>query len=453
MRKFWILLFLIGLLGCISGCVSNTQPTESTHVHSVPDGQVIRPLSCTTDELTLGRCGCGALVEVVTQRAPGEHSFQDGACTACGGILGTGLEFAPSQDGESYTVVGMGSCQASYLVIPERFAGKPVTAIGPAAFFGQKTLLTVEVPEGVQTIGQAAFSDTLALHTVLLPDSLHTIDTLAFSECWSLRSLYLPRGVQTLGENALLSHGVLEALYVCQDNPWLCSVNGVLFNKEKTVLLSYPAGRTAVRYTVPEGVRQIADHAFQRSENLQQVTLPDTVEVLGTSSFYLCLNLQYIHIPASVKTIGDTAFSYCESLETADLPQGLEALGAAAFSGCKKLQIAWIPDSVTALGSHAFSNCMSLKRLTVGSGVTALPDSLCALSTALEVLTVADVTQVGENALLDCYGLLEIRFSGTLEQWKLVEKADGWDESVGKYTVQCKDGTITCAPEPEIIEE
>ncbi len=452
MRKFWILLFLIGLLGCIFGCTSNTQPVESTHIHSVPGGQVVRPLSCTTDELTLGRCGCGALVEVVSRRAPGSHSFQDGVCTACGGVLGTELEFALSQDASSYTVVGMGTCTASYLVIPESFAGKPVTAIGTAAFFGQKTLLTVELPEGIQTIGQAAFSDTLGLHTVLLPGSLQKIDTLAFSECWSLRALYLPAGVQTLGENALLSHGVLEAVYVSQENPWFHSINGVLFNKDKTVLLSYPSGRANVRYTVPEGVRDIADHAFQRSENLLQVSLPNTVEHIGSSSFYLCLNLQYIHIPGSVRTIGDAAFSYCESLETADLPEGLVSLGAGAFSGCKKLEMARVPDSVVTLGSHAFSNCMVLKRLTIGSGVTALPESLCAMSTALEVLTVGNVTRVGENALLDCYSLLEIRFSGTLEQWEGAEKVEDWDRSVGKYTVQCTDGTITCTPEPEESE-
>ncbi len=453
MGRYRILLFLLGLLLCLAGCGEQRQITESVHVHKVPGGQVVRPLSCTTDERTLGRCGCGALVEVVSRRAPGSHSFEDGSCTACGGLLGTELEFSLSQDGNSYTVVGMGACQAAHLIIPDSYEGKPVTAIGPAAFFGQKSLTVVEVPEGIQTIGQGAFSDTLALRTVLLPESLRSIDTLAFSECWSLKLLYLPSGVQTLGENALLSHGVLEAVHVSPENPWLCSVNGVLFDKAMTTLLTYPSGRANARYTVPEGVRSIGDHAFQRSENLQQVILPDTVEAIGASSFFMCQNLRYMQVPGSVKTIGDAAFSYCQALERVDLTEGLVSLGDGAFSGCKKLETAWVPDSVTELGSHAFSNCMSLKRLTIGRGVTVLPESLCAMSTALEALTVECVTQVEENALLDCYGLLELRFSGTLEQWDQAEKAPGWDAGVGKYMLQCADGTVTCTPQPEETEE
>ncbi len=453
MKKIMVLLLLTVLLRLLGGCEfpvaqGQTQPPQETvHIHTITQSRVVRPLSCTTDELTAGYCACGQYMEQVSQRAPGSHQFREDSCIACGATLGTDLEFRWNQDTGSYTVVGMGECKTAYLVIPDTVDGKPVTAIGPAAFFGQKELQQVEVPEGIVSIGQAAFSDTLTLHTVLLPYSLKTVDTLAFSECWNLKEIYLPASVQFLGENALLSHGVLENIHVSFANPWFSSMDGVLFDRKKTALLSYPSGRQQTHYTVPSTVKTIGDHAFQRSDHLVTVELPDQLEIIGSSSFYLCRGLKSVDFKPALREIGNEAFSYCRSLEKVDLPEGVTVVGDAAFSGCFQLEIAWVPNSVTKLGRHAFSNCTALKRLTIGSGVRRLPDNLCAMSTSLEVLTVAMVREIGKNALFDCFGLLEIRFAGTIEQWEQVKKGQDWDSSVGRYTVQCKDGAVTYRPE------
>ncbi|MBE6595339.1 MAG: leucine-rich repeat domain-containing protein, partial [Ruminococcaceae bacterium] len=58
------------------------------------------------------------------------HSFENGVCTRC---QRADLSYAENADG-TFTVIGLGSHDASILYIPETHNGKPVTAIGKMAF-------------------------------------------------------------------------------------------------------------------------------------------------------------------------------------------------------------------------------------------------------------------------------------------------------------------------------
>ena len=111
----------------------------------------------------------------------------------------------------------------------------------------------------------------------------------------------------------------------------------MLFNKEKTTLLQYPAGSPETSYTIPDGVTSIGNYAFQRCDSLTSVTIPNSVTSIGEYAFYECSALTSITIPDSVTSIGNWAFEDCTSLESIVIPDSVKSIGDRAFkySGLK----------------------------------------------------------------------------------------------------------------------
>ena len=122
-------------------------------------------------------------------------------------------------------------------------------------------------------------------------------------------------------------------------------VNGVLFNTEKTVLLTYPAGKTGANYNIPNSVTSIGDKAFSGCSSLTSITIGNGVSSIGEGAFAGCSSLTSITIPDSVTSIGRGAFYGCKSLTSITIPDGVTSIGNETFSGCKGLS------AVTFLGN------------------------------------------------------------------------------------------------------
>ncbi|MDB4391605.1 leucine-rich repeat protein, partial [Akkermansiaceae bacterium] len=230
------------------------------------------------------------------------------------------------------------------LVIPDTIGGVPVTSIGNYAFNGCTSLTSVTIGNGVTSIGDYAFNGCTSLTSITIPDGVTSIGNGAFSNCTSLTT------IEVGAENVNYS-----------------DVNGVLFNKEKTLLHTYPAGKTGDNYTIP-----------------------DSVTSIGRRVFYNCTSLTSITIGNGVTSIGDFAFNGCSSLTSITIPDSVTSLGESAFWGCTSLTSITIGDGVTSISEFTFYNCISLTSITI-------PDS---------------VTSIGINAFLDCTNLTSITFQG-----------------------------------------
>ncbi len=100
------------------------------------------------------------------------------------------------------------------------------------------------------------------------------------------------------------------SITVDEANPnYASDENGVLFNKEMTVLIEYPSAKTATSYTVPDGVTKIDEFAFQDSVNLENVILPESITTIETQAFYKCTKLADVNIPSETETIDKLAFA------------------------------------------------------------------------------------------------------------------------------------------------
>ncbi len=163
-----------------------------------------------------------------------------------------------------------------------------VTTIGYGAFQWCEGVTSINLGTGVTSIGDAAFNQT-AITSIVIPNSVTNIGSSAFCACEHLTTVTIPATVIYIGIQPF-SGNALTAINVNSGNPNYSSVSGVLFDKAKTTLITYPQGSGGSSYTIPKGVTTIAPFSFVGSF-LTTITFPMTVANLGANAFWDCNNL------------------------------------------------------------------------------------------------------------------------------------------------------------------
>jgi len=173
-----------------------------------------------------------------------------------------------------------------------------VTSIGQSAFDGCTSLASVTIPNSVTSIDSYVFQGCTSLASITIPNSVTSIGDLAFYVCASLASITIPDSVTSIGDyafghctnlasvtipNSVTSIGVafggctsLTAINVDSGNRNYSSEQGVLYNKDKTVLYTYPAGKTGA-FTIPNSVTSIGMGAFYGCTSLTSVKFEGTI--------------------------------------------------------------------------------------------------------------------------------------------------------------------------------
>jgi hypothetical protein len=319
------------------------------------------------------------------------------------------------------------------------------------------------IPSKVTSIGGQAFCDCSGLSSITIPRSVISIDEGAFNNASSLTRIVIPASVTGIGEGAFSNCPKLLAIEVESGNPEFTSLDGVLFDTAKKVLIQYPGGKASV-YTIPENVVSIEDGAFSGCMYLASIIIPSSVTSIGHGAFSGCIRLASIIIPNSVTRIERHAFYGCTSLPSIAIPNSVSELGDGAFSGCIRLagiiipnsvirierhafygcislsSIA-IPNSITELGVGAFWGCSNLANITLGNGIDKLEHDtfrscgrLIKVNIPLNVVCIEDnvfneciglinitipdsVTSIGESAFEKCSSLTGITISGSVTSW------------------------------------
>lgn len=173
--------------------------------------------------------------------------------------------------------------------------------------------------------------------TYSIPNSVVNISDVAFYWNFYLTSVSIPAGVASIGESAFGACLSLTSITVDGKNSNYASVDGILFNKDKTTLVRYPAGKPGAEYAIPKGVTQIESYAFDYCRNLEKVVIPSGVTSIETEVFFSCLNLKEVNIPYGVTSIGDCAFADCRNLPSIIIPSSVRSIGVIAFGSCDKM--------------------------------------------------------------------------------------------------------------------
>ena len=266
------------------------------------------------------------------------HDFYDDKCRNCGEIE-SGLVYTFNEETQSFAVTGIGSCTASELVIPSKYNGYPVTAIGDSVFEGDLNLTKITIPSGITSIGEYAFSECEYLKTVAVPDTITEIGVGAFQLCSNLKSIDIPDGVTVIPNEVFAECMSLESVKI--------SMN----------------------------IESIGDKAFAGCMFLESIELPYTLKSIGYLAFYDCVSLKTVKYQGNVKEWCALSFGnltanplnngsslYCEEelVETLVIPKIITEINPYAFAGCTSIKTVVIHVNVEKIGSYAFDGCKNL---------------------------------------------------------------------------------------------
>ena len=248
------------------------------------------------------------------------HIFNtDNVCTDCGFELipSAGLEYKKVNyiSNVEYSVA-IGTFTGTTVHIPNYYNGYPVT-----------------------TIGSFAFSRDENLKNVFIPENVTDINSFAFSGCDNLKSIF-----------------------ISENNPNYASLDGILYNKEKTEIIAVPSALSG-NITLSDNLSEIKRRAFSGCTYLESVIIPDSIAYINDSAFYRCTNLKRVTMGNGVIEMGDSVFEWCYALEQINLSNKLTKVGSWAFDSCDIKSLV-IPASVTSIGVQAFAFCDKLTRLT-----------------------------------------------------------------------------------------
>ena len=271
-----------------------------------------------------------------------------------------------------------------------------VTAIKNGTFRECNNLKKVILNEGVAKIEGSAFVFCSSLEQIKLPQSLMSIGSGAFDNCTSLISVELPDNA-IISSNAFKECKNLSDIVISDTNNNYIVKNGILYNKNMTRILCYPAGIKDTEFFVPDTVKTIGDFAFYGTKALESINIPDSVTNIGTDAFGECSGLKEVVIPDSVTSMGEAVFykctslekvklsvnitspnpavfQYCSSLKEVVLPESMKFISFFMFSYCKEITNIVLPDTLTSVLGSAFQNCDNLKNITVPKNVTTIQD-------------------------------------------------------------------------------
>jgi hypothetical protein len=173
--------------------------------------------------------------------------------------------------------------------------------------FANCGLTSFTLPVSVNDFGDYIFIDCYQLTNVIISPGVLTLRETMFSFCNALQSLAIPDSVTYIDTWDFAGCANLTHIDVSPGNPAYSSINGVVFKKNQTALLSFPSGFSG-NYAIPVGVTNIGDSAFLDCVGVTNITIPNGVTRIGIESFADCYDLANISIPSSVTYIGDSAF-------------------------------------------------------------------------------------------------------------------------------------------------
>ena len=330
-------------------CSNDISHTETRIVPALGHDydSVVTELTCTQDGFTTHTCSrCGDSYVDNVQKAQGhkyskEYVVPEGAnvincvytCENCGDTYTEELEQITGTYGNniSYTIDAKG-----VLTISGTGVIKDVGYSQPSPFKEFTFVKKVVISEGITKIGEYLFLDCDTIEEIALPESLTQISTGVFKGCKSLKSINIPAAVNTI-ISSFENCDSLERIDVSSDNSAYSSDDGILFNKDKTILYAYPSSKQNNEYAVPNSVTKVNSVAFWKNKYLEKVFIPSSVTEIGANVFNGCYNLKYVSIEATAATIERAMFNNCTSLKTVVLSDSVALIKYTAFSNCNIL--------------------------------------------------------------------------------------------------------------------
>ncbi len=350
-----------------------------------------------------------------------------------------------------------------------------IKEIPDSAFSSASSLTSIEIPESVETIGSAAFSYCTSLKNVSISDKITRVGNDAFNNTAILKSMLysngvkyldgwavdlkygvenivikegtkgledgffnfdsviktisLPASLQYVGEQSFLSSENIVSVTVADNNNYYSSLDGIIYNKEKTELIYYPKGKTDESFTAPKTVKVIYDCAFYQS-SVKNVVLPEGLEKIGNSAFWSNKALESINFPSTLLDVGDNAFEYCSVLDGIALPDGITHIGVSAFYNTKYYDDRnnWTDYGNVLINNgwllQMYTDSLVSTTLTIAEGIKGLADNVFTYTNINQFTAISlpkSLKYVGESALQSLYLATDIYYASSKDDFEKIE--------------------------------
>lgn len=327
--------------------------------------------------------------------------------------------------------------------------GEGITGIENDIFNQCDNLRSIEIPSTVSYIGDKAFHYTYGLEEIkinennthfssdsgvlfdknktqlinypkgktdaqyVIPDTVTNIKGLAFTNNGLVKTIQISKNVEQVESNAFRSCHSLENIIVAEENPNYLTIDGILYNKDKTELICYPSEKQGKTYTIDENVKTIKEYAFSNNYHLEDVDV-STVEAIERGAFYGIQTLKKVKLPEAITQMGTAVFSGDISLKEVTLPKGITKLEACTFTDANGLLKVNLPSTITEIGDYAFTGCSYLQELAIPVGTK----------------------KIGKQILQSCYKIEKLYIPST------VEEIGSLGEKLSNTDIYCKGGTF-----------
>ena len=104
----------------------------------------------------------------------------------------------------------------------------------------------------------------------------------AFEGCDRLLSVSIPASVTAIGDGVFKGCSSLALISVDSRNSKYASSGGILFSKNKSLLICYPAARAGSSYLMNPNVSEIASHAFYGVRYLGKINYEGSISEFGS---------------------------------------------------------------------------------------------------------------------------------------------------------------------------
>lgn len=192
---------------------------------------------------------------------------------------------------------------------------------------------------------------------VTIPNSIdgHTVIGIkekAFNNCDDITTITIPATISSIGESAFSKCDNLAEIKIESENQDYVTENGVLYNKDKTILIQYPNAKEDKTFTLPSTVTKIGKFALNRCVNLEEIKVEEE-------------NQDYVAVDGILFNKDKTTLIQYpignEERETYTVLNTVTSIEEEAFAENTKITKLGIPIKVINIGENAFQDCGNLK--------------------------------------------------------------------------------------------